>query len=86
MKGRYPLQPLLDAFGTVNTRAGARNMEVDCTTAALAEMMGVSPRAIHRWRAEGLSELTADRAAVTLGLHPASIWPEWWENAVREAA
>jgi len=30
--------------------------------------------------AGGLTELTADRLAVRLGLHPAVIWPEWFSH------
>jgi hypothetical protein len=26
-----------------------------------------------------ISEITADRWATALGLHPAALWPEWWQ-------
>lgn len=46
----------------------------------LADALGVSVRSVHRWVAVGtLTWGAADRAAVTLGLHPALLWPvEWW--------
>ncbi|MFN0090128.1 MAG: MerR family transcriptional regulator [Acidimicrobiales bacterium] len=43
----------------------------------LADRLGVTARTVHRWRAEGLSDLQADRAAIAVGLHPALVWPDW---------
>ena len=40
---------------------------------------GVNRQTAHRWRTEGLSPLQADRVAGMLGLHPAEIWPTWFE-------
>jgi hypothetical protein len=43
-----------------------------------AEVLGVSREVVHRWERHGVPMVTADRAAVSLGLHPGMIWPEWW--------
>ncbi len=45
-----------------------------------AEMVGVSSRAIARWRTAGnrLDWKVADRCAVALGLHPLNIWGDDW--------
>lgn len=51
------------------------------STAALAQRLGVSARTVWRWRASGLNPTQADRAAIAAGLHPANIWPNWWDNA-----
>ena len=48
------------------------------TTRILAERCGVTRRTIHRWKAEGLSVLQADRAAIAMGCHPSVIWPDWF--------
>ena len=37
----------------------------------------VSRRTIYRWQRYGLSHRAADRAAIALGLHPISVWPDW---------
>lgn len=43
----------------------------------LADQLGVSVRTIWRWHHTGLNDAQADRVAVTLGYHPANIWPHW---------
>ncbi len=43
----------------------------------LAREVGVSLRTLHRWKRDGVPRLAADRVAVSLGFHPASIWPDW---------
>lgn len=49
-----------------------------CDT-AFASIIGVSPGAVKRWRESGRVPWTsADVAAVALGMHPMSIWPEEW--------
>ena len=56
------------------------------TMGDMAMMLGVSRRNLIRWSFEGIPERSADRAAVTLGLHPAELWPEWWANCPTGAA
>ena len=44
-----------------------------------AVVLGVSSRQVERWRAgQQMRLVTADRLAVSLGVHPGNIWPEWW--------
>jgi hypothetical protein len=50
------------------------------TMGDMAAMVGTSRRNLMRWSVEGIPELSADRVAVSLGLHPAELWPEWWAN------
>lgn len=70
---RWPLQPLFEAAGTS-----------DYTE--LAYLTGFTARTIHRWTAAGISDNNADRAAIALGLHPYTIWPEWFDRYLQGAA
>lgn len=47
----------------------------------VARALNMEPSGIYRWREEGLTWMTADRVAVRLGLHPAEIWPTWFDDA-----
>jgi len=76
--GYVPLAPL-------EALAKGRYFESDDNHGAwsnnkFAEMVGVSNRAIGRWRAGGdlIPWASADIAAVRLGFHPMSVWPELW--------
>ncbi len=45
----------------------------------MSEVLGIAEGTIHRWYQDGgVPMVTADRAAVSLGLHPGLIWDEWW--------
>lgn len=47
-----------------------------------ARHFGVDRQTIARWTKDGLPWQQADRLAVTYaGVHPGSIWPEWWDLA-----
>lgn len=47
----------------------------------LADMIGISSRAITRWRKEGgIPWISADEAAVAIGLHPLLVWGDDWLN------
>ena len=47
-----------------------------------ARFCDVDNNTIHRWRRGGIPEKQADRIAVKcLGIHPALIWPEWFDTA-----
>lgn len=72
-KHHWPIQPLFDAAGTN-----------DCIE--LAYLTGFSPRSIHRWKNNGVPDVNADRAACKLGLHPYTIWPEWFDPYLQGAA
>ncbi|MGD9797571.1 MAG: helix-turn-helix domain-containing protein [Acidimicrobiia bacterium] len=52
----------------------------------VAATVGVSPRTVKRWRADGMSEQQADGAAVALGYHPALLWPTWLQEDATEGA
>lgn len=43
----------------------------------LGELAGVHRKQIARWRADGVPAWAADRLAIALGYHPASLWPEF---------
>lgn len=57
----------------------------DARDAEIAEACGVTRHAVAKWRHHGrMSQWTADRVAVALGLHPCLLWgDEWWESALR---
>lgn len=65
---RYPTGPLRGLLGV-------------STTTELARTCGVVRRQMQRYGVYGLPESVADRIAVRLGMHPAEIWPEWFEEA-----
>jgi hypothetical protein len=44
----------------------------------LARITGYPLRTINRWKANGIPRYSADRLAIRLGLHPASIWTTWY--------
>ena len=44
-----------------------------------ADLIGVTGRSVHRWRAAGITEVNADRVAVALGLHPRMLWGPSWD-------
>lgn len=69
-----------------NTTKGIQ-CRVEFSTCHLADAVGVDRRTVKRWRHQGLMVTQADRAAVALGLHPASLWPvEWWAGVDEGAA
>lgn len=43
--------------------------------------LGVTRRTVERWRKRGLTERSADEAAVALGRHPLNIWGRAWAEA-----
>lgn len=52
---------------------------------ALAARLGTDERHLRRAMHHGLTDRQADRYATRVGLHPASIWPCWWEHAGSDA-
>ena len=44
----------------------------------LARRTGFSIRTIQRWTTTGIPLYSADRLAIRLGFHPATIWPNWY--------
>lgn len=49
---------------------------------ALARRLGCSNVTLERWREVGLSDDMADKLAVRLGLHPGTVWPDWFDVAL----
>lgn len=62
---RYEFEPLARAAGGGSARD-------------LAERLGVTSRTIFRWKADGIPDVQADRAAIAIGQHPALLWPTDW--------
>jgi hypothetical protein len=54
----------------------------EITAEDLAEVAQVNSGTIWNWKKHGIPEPQADKVAVRMGLHPASIWgDEWWDLA-----
>lgn len=77
---RYPLAPLATAAGIPPHTLGTHDRGLDhpIGTALLAQRLHLTVRTIRRYNTHGLTALQADRAAITIGTHPALIWPDWW--------
>lgn len=64
---RLPFEPLHKVF----------NYEI--TIQDLAKVIKVTDDTVWNWKKHGVPEPQADKVAVRLGLHPASIWGDaWW--------
>lgn len=76
--GYVPLAPL-EAIARAGYEKGEDNKD-EWSDRKFAALIGVSNRAVGRWRAAGgiVPWQSADLAAVALGLHPLSVWPERW--------
>ena len=44
----------------------------------LARRTGFAVRTVQRWTTTGVPLYSADRLAIRLGVHPATIWPNWF--------
>ena len=62
---RWPIEAVLDACANP-------------PVTVFAARLGISTRTVWRWHHTGLSDTQADTIAVTLGYHPANIWPHWY--------
>jgi len=69
----WPIQPLFEAAGT--NQFGELSIRTR-----------ISTRTLHRSFERGLTDNTADRAAIGLGLHPITIWPHWIDPYLEGAA
>lgn len=66
----YPVEPILEMFDSIDTCAAA---------------FGTEPRTVYRWVQQGgVSVAVADRLAGELGVHPADVWPSWWDDALED--
>ena len=67
---RYPIAPFLA-------------LHPSSTHAELATRAGFSDSSrIHEWKSDGLPWLSADKLACSVGLHPANVWPEWFDDVL----
>ena len=59
---------------------GSATADGSFTQVVFADMLGMSERSVGRWVSEGrLPWVSADEAAVALGLHPSLVWgDDWW--------
>jgi hypothetical protein len=71
----WPIQPLFEAADLDY----GRFTELSIRT-------GIPARTLHRSSDRGLTDNTADRAAIGLGLHPYTIWPQWFDPYLEGAA
>lgn len=76
---RFPFAPLEEKI--------AHNQDDETRTRTLTETLGVTRRALHFFRSDGLSIKQADKFALRAGLHPAQVWGvEWWKSNDEESA
>lgn len=81
---RLPVEDLIVASGAdkVIARNRAGHLQVPAPFTVLASRVGVRPRTVHRWIAEGGIPLdAADLAAVRCGRHPSEVWGDLWWSA-----
>ena len=57
------VEPLIREFGGVR---------------CLARWLGLEPAIVSRWRKTGITIAFADRVAISRGLHPVDLWPDWY--------
>ena|SRR5690625_701963 len=67
-----PWAPLQEALGT--------HGKEDVSIHMASEMLGVPEHRINRWRKYGIPFWVADEMATRIGLHPASVWVDWYEQ------
>ena len=75
---RYPFDPIDRRFPFRPT-GGSPDEPL-----GLAALLGTSNARIGHYRKAGLTVDAADRMAVRLGMHPAQLWPSWFEDAEDE--
>ncbi len=81
---RYPVGPIVELLtarlGPMMVVAADVGLRTEgATDARMGAAVGVAGHAFGQARRRGtISEITADRWATALGLHPAALWPGWW--------
>lgn len=87
---RYPLEPLADRLHIPLHQVGGHQGQQHhgdtplTGLALLAERLNIPHKTAQRHLQHGLSDLLADRLATRAGLHPAMVWPDWWDHAAGE--
>ena len=67
---RYPIEPFLA-------------LHPNSTYEEIARRGGFSHSSrIHEWKMNGLTWISADKLAVAYNLHPANIWPDWFDDVL----
>jgi len=81
--GYVPVEPLEALARAEYARREAAPQE--WSNNLFASLVGVSNRAIGRWRQAGgiIPWITADVAAIRLGFHPSIVWPMEWAELDR---
>lgn len=69
---RYPLEPFLSLTGW--------------TLSQVQDVVACNGSEWRKRKAEGVTELTADRIACAAGLHPHAIWPEMLDHALADVS
>lgn len=79
---RLPFAPLMAVVERRGWAPDPVNYQALGANRTAAMVLGVSLRTIVRWRRHGLTWDAADKAACSLGLHPASVWGDafWAED------
>ena len=73
-RASLPLTPLMNLV--VGTDASS-----DVTITEFARRIGSTTQAVNRWRRNGrIPWVSADEAAVAIGLHPILVWGDDWLN------
>jgi len=67
-----------------DTKALLAKFPPHATAEVIAEVLGVKPATIERWRCSvcNLEFQRADEMAIRIGLHPCEIWDNWFEEAL----
>lgn len=82
MGDRLPFGPLADLAEARWRPSSADSARSAGPTAHIHQMLGGrwNRTVISRWESGGLTRHVADRVACEAGLHPANIWPEWFDD------
>jgi hypothetical protein len=52
----------------------------------LARALGRRREQVSKWHTNGVPIMSADNLAISLGMHPIEVWPDWYEIEVPGAA
>ncbi len=66
----YPFQDVCDLAGR--------------SPAEVGRILGLSGATVSKYTTMGMREAVADRVACGLGLHPATVWPDWLEDQIED--
>lgn len=72
---RYPLQPLLDLLAERGVPQSHKQLRM---------AIGISGTTLNEARTNGLVARAADRYAGRAGVHPAELWPSWFDDALED--